>query len=58
MTNQQPAPDRRARIVAAAYRVLVEQGYRAASIKTIARSAGVVPGLIHYYFTSKEEAAD
>src|SRR5262245_37129162 len=51
MTNQ----DRRERIIEAAYRVLSEQGYRAASIKAIARAAGVAPGLIHYYFASKEE---
>lgn len=55
MSNQEPSSDRRVRIVAAAYRVLAEQGYRATSIKAIARAAGVAPGLIHYYFASKED---
>jgi AcrR family transcriptional regulator len=55
MTNHTEQPDRRARIVDAAFRVLAEQGYAAASIKTIARAAGVAPGLVHYYFASKED---
>ena len=33
----------------------VEQGYGAASIKEIARAAGVAPGLVHYYFASKDD---
>jgi len=41
--------------VAAAYRVLSEQGSHATSIKEIARAAGVAPGLVHYYFASKEQ---
>src|SRR5579863_1985002 len=46
--------DNRQRIVAAAYRVLGSRGYEAATIKEIAREAGVAPGLIHYYFADKE----
>ena len=45
----------RAAIIAGAYQVLAEQGYEAASIKEIARAAGVAPGLVHYYFKSKDE---
>lgn len=45
----------RERIVAGAYRTLIQQGYEATSVKDIAQEAGVPPGLIHYYFTSKEE---
>ncbi len=45
----------RQRIVAGAYRALVEDGYEAASVKTIAQVADVTPGLIHYYFKSKDE---
>lgn len=45
----------RERIVAAAYRVLSEQGSHATSIKEIAKAAGVAPGLVHYYFESKEQ---
>lgn len=42
-------------IVAAAYRVLGAKGVDGASIKEIAQEAGVAPGLVHYYFTNKEE---
>ena len=45
----------REQILQAAYRVLAEQGYDAATIKAIAREAGVAPGLLHYYFTNKDE---
>ncbi|MBV8720318.1 MAG: helix-turn-helix transcriptional regulator, partial [Chloroflexi bacterium] len=55
MTNHQDQPDRRARIVDAAFHVIAERGYAAASIKAIARAAGVAPGLVHYYFASKED---
>lgn len=44
----------RSRIVSAAYRLLAEQGYEAATMKEIAKAAGVAPGLIHYYFSSKD----
>ena len=44
----------RGRIIAGAYQTLIRQGYEATSVKDIAREAGVPPGLIHYYFTSKE----
>jgi AcrR family transcriptional regulator len=45
----------RAAIIDGAYQVLAQQGYEAASIKEIARAAAVAPGLVHYYFKSKEE---
>jgi AcrR family transcriptional regulator len=45
----------REHIIQAAYHVLVEQGYDAATIKAIAREAGVAPGLLHYYFANKDE---
>src|SRR5215467_5463749 len=45
----------REQIIQAAYRVLAEQGYDAATIKAIAHEAGVAPGLLHYYFASKDE---
>ena len=47
--------DSRSRIVTAAFRVLVRDGYEAASVKEIAREAGVAPGLVHYYFDTKED---
>src|SRR5690349_9903394 len=45
----------RERIIDAAYRVLIEQGYSAAAVKEIAHAAGVAPGLVHYYFASKDD---
>ncbi len=45
----------RARLIEAAYSVLAAQGYEATSIKAVAQAAGVAPGLIHYYFASKED---
>lgn len=41
--------------MAAAYRLLAEKGYDSATMKEIAGAAGVAPGLIHYYFASKDE---
>ena len=43
------------RIVDAAYRALVSQGYHETSMKDIAAEAGVAPGLAHYYFETKED---
>ncbi len=48
-------PGRRGQIIRAAARVLGRMGYSDSSIKQIAHEAGVAPGLVHYYFTSKEE---
>ena len=43
------------RIIDAAYRALVRQGYHETSMKDIAAEAGVAPGLAHYYFETKED---
>ncbi|MHB8573608.1 MAG: TetR/AcrR family transcriptional regulator [Candidatus Dormibacteria bacterium] len=48
------ANDRREQIVAAATQVLGRAGFGATSMKQIAAEAGVAPGLLHYYFDSKE----
>jgi AcrR family transcriptional regulator len=45
----------RARIVAATRKLLAEEGYEGVTMKQIAREAGVAQGLIHYYFSSKDE---
>ncbi|MDQ2810089.1 MAG: TetR/AcrR family transcriptional regulator [Chloroflexota bacterium] len=45
----------RAQLIAAGYKVLGEKGLDAATVKEIARLAGVSPGLFHYYFASKDE---
>ncbi|MHB8717603.1 MAG: TetR/AcrR family transcriptional regulator [Candidatus Dormibacteria bacterium] len=46
---------RRDQIVRAAAAVLGRLGYADSSVKLIAHEAGVAPGLVHYYFASKEE---
>ncbi|WP_214442201.1 TetR/AcrR family transcriptional regulator [Atlanticothrix silvestris] len=45
----------RSLIISAAYKLLAEEGYYAATMKEIANAAGVAPGLIHYYFSSKDQ---
>jgi AcrR family transcriptional regulator len=45
----------RDRIVEAAMRVVARSGYTDTSIKDIAVEAGVAPGLVHYYFKTKDE---
>lgn len=47
--------DNRARLIAAGYTILSEKGVEAATVKEIARLAGVSPGLFHYYFASKDD---
>lgn len=42
-------------IIAAAYQLLGHKGYDATTIKEIARAADVAPGLVHYYFASKDD---
>ncbi|WP_163997379.1 TetR/AcrR family transcriptional regulator [Pyxidicoccus caerfyrddinensis] len=49
-----PEPDARERLITAGYRVLSERGYDAATVKEVAREAGVNQGLVHYYFGSKD----
>lgn len=48
-------PGRRGQIIRAAAAVLARQGYGDTSLKDVAREAGVAPGLLHYYFESKQE---
>jgi AcrR family transcriptional regulator len=45
----------RKRIIEAAMRMLARDGHAATSVKDIAAEAGVAPGLVHYYFKTKEE---
>lgn len=44
----------KAGILAAAYSVLSQRGIEQTTIKEVARVAGVTPGLVHYYFASKD----
>lgn len=46
--------DRRDQIIDAAMRVYSQKGFARATNKDIAREAGITPGLIYYYFESKE----
>lgn len=45
----------RARIIEATTQVVAERGYEGATIKEIARAAGITPGLVHYYFAGKDQ---
>jgi len=47
--------DRREQIIDAAMRVFSQKGFTSATNKNIAREAGITPGLIYYYFESKEK---
>jgi len=47
--------DTRAAIMAAARKQFAARGYEAATMRGIARDAGVDPRLVHHYFASKEE---
>ena|SRR5579863_4354020 len=46
--------DRREQILDAAMSVFAQKGFTRATNKDIAREAGITPGLIYYYFESKE----
>jgi len=46
--------DRRDQIIDAAMQVFAQKGFTRATNKDIAHEAGITPGLIYYYFESKE----
>jgi len=46
--------DRREQIIDAAMRAFAQKGFTRATNKDIAHEAGITPGLIYYYFESKE----
>jgi AcrR family transcriptional regulator len=55
-TGRRPGKqDTQQAILDAARRAFAERGYDGASIRQIAGSAGVDPGLVHHYFGSKQE---
>ncbi|MET9064815.1 TetR family transcriptional regulator [Streptosporangium sandarakinum] len=45
--------DTRGQILAAARQIFAEKGFDRATVRGIARQAGVDPALVHHYFTSK-----
>jgi TetR/AcrR family transcriptional repressor of bet genes len=47
--------ERRAQLVAAFARVLARAGFAGATIAAVAEEAGLAPGLVHHYFTDKQE---
>ncbi|MGW0859905.1 TetR/AcrR family transcriptional regulator [Streptomyces sp. NPDC002690] len=51
----QEGPDSRARILQAARTEFAERGYDKASMRSIARAAGVDAALVHHYFGTKDE---
>jgi AcrR family transcriptional regulator len=50
-----PAETRREQLLAAAYRLFADRGYRETSIDDIARLAGLTKGAVYFHFRSKEE---
>jgi TetR/AcrR family transcriptional regulator, transcriptional repressor of bet genes len=55
MARPSNSAERRQQIVSGLLTVVAERGYDGASINSIAHAAGLAPGLIHYYFTNKQE---
>ncbi|MBI1889853.1 MAG: TetR/AcrR family transcriptional regulator [Burkholderiales bacterium] len=55
MSRKSNTEQRRAEIVSALLAVMADQGYEKATIQSIAKQAGLTPGLIHYHFQSKGE---
>jgi AcrR family transcriptional regulator len=54
--GRRPGPtETREAILAAARDLFAEKGYDGASIRAIARTAGVDPALVHHFFGTKEE---
>lgn len=47
--------DRRAAILDSARNLFADKGYAGASVRGIARAAGVDPALVHHYFGTKEQ---
>jgi AcrR family transcriptional regulator len=48
-------PERREQLIAAAARVIARSGYDAATVRDVAREAGVSTGVIAYYFDGKDD---
>jgi AcrR family transcriptional regulator len=55
MGRKSNAPQRREQIVWALYDCLVEKGHEKVSVKEIAARADLPSGVIHYYFSSKDD---
>lgn len=53
-----PNDERRKEIMEAALTVFAQKGFRGATNRDIAQAAGIAPGLIYWYFKSKEALYD
>jgi len=53
--RRRPDDGRRAQLIAAATRVVARDGVAAATTRRIAQEAGVPHGLVHYWFSGKDE---
>jgi len=53
--SRRPDDGRRADLIAAASRVIARDGIAAATTRRIAEEAGVPSGLVHYWFSGKDE---
>ncbi|MEU0404661.1 TetR family transcriptional regulator [Streptomyces sp. NPDC006197] len=54
-TEEESGPGTRERILEAARAQFAERGYDKASVRGIAKAAGVDPALVHHYFGTKDE---
>ncbi len=54
-TGEESGPGARERILEAARGQFAERGYDKASVRGIAKAAGVDPALVHHYFGTKDE---
>ena len=55
MGRKSLADARRGEIVAAFYRCVVKEGFAGASIRKVAKEAGVQPSVLHHYFADRDE---
>ena len=55
MTKKIVREERRSQILEALHRCLLKKPIHQTSIKDIAGQAGMNPGMLHYYFNSKED---
>ncbi len=55
MGRKSIADQRRAQIIQAFYNCVVAHGFSKASIRMVAREAGVMPSTLHHYFTDRNE---
>lgn len=55
MGRKSLADARRSEIIAAFYQCVVKEGFAGASIRKVAKEAGVQPSVLHHYFADRDE---